>query len=296
MKSVAKLPIFVLNNDTIEHFMENLSWKSAAGLKLHAQCWTPSTPAKAVVALVHGMGEHIGRYEHVARFFNQQGFAVLAYDQQGHGKSEGARGHIVSAASLLDDVGLLLEEAGKRFPGKPVFLYGQSMGGNAVLNFALRNKPAVAGIIATSPWIQLAFKPPSIKVWAGRLVNRLTPTLSLANELATQYLSRDPAVVKAYNEDPLVHRKITAGGGVVLLGMAQNLDKTVAELGVPLLITHGSGDKITSHAASYAFAMRAKGDVTFREWPGMYHELHNEPEKDVYLNFLYSWMVEKITP
>ncbi|MCC6412429.1 MAG: lysophospholipase [Saprospiraceae bacterium] len=276
--------------------MDNLSWQSATGLKLHAQCWAPSMPVKAVVALVHGMGEHIGRYEHVAQFFNQKGIAVIAYDQQGHGKSEGTRGHIVSVTSLLDDVGKLLGEVEKRFPGKPVFLYGHSMGGNAVLNFALLNKPKVAGIIATSPWIQLAFKPSTIKVLAGRLVNRISPTLSLVSGLDTQFLSHDPAVVKAYNEDPLVHGKISAGGGVVLLDLAQKLDTAVAELGSPLLLTHGSGDKITSHAASYQFALRAKGDVTFREWPGLYHELHNELEKESYLNFLYAWMVEKITP
>lgn len=276
--------------------MENLSWQSATGLKLHAQCWTPTTPPKAVIALVHGMGEHIGRYEHVAQFFNGQGVAVLAYDQQGHGKSEGARGHLVSATSLLEDVGLLLQEAAKRFPGKPVFLYGQSMGGNVVLNHALRYKPTIAGVIATSPWIQLAFKPPALKVLAGRLVSRISPALSLASGLDTQFLSHDPAVVKAYNEDPLVHGKISAGAGVVLLDLAQNLDTAVAELSTPLLITHGSGDKITSHAASYQFALRAKGDVTFREWPGLYHELHNEPEKDTYLNFLYGWIFEKITP
>jgi acylglycerol lipase len=296
MKSVAKLPIFVLNNDTNEHFMDNLSWQSATGLKLHAQCWTPPTPVKAVIALVHGMGEHIGRYEHVAHFFNKNGIAVMAYDQQGHGKSEGARGHIVSAASLLDDVGLLLAEVQKRFPGKPVFLYGHSMGGNAVLNYALRNQPAVAGVIATSPWIQLAFKPQAIKVWAGRWVKRLVPSLSLSNDLDTLFLSHDPEVAKAYNADPLVHNKITAGGGVVLLDLALNLDKAVASLNAPLLITHGSDDHITSEPASRAFAMRAKGDVAFREWPGQYHELHNELIKDVYLNFLYSWMTEKITP
>ncbi len=293
LKSVAKLPIFVLNNDTNVHNMDNLSWQSTAGLKLHAQCWSPSTPAKAVVALVHGMGEHIGRYEHVAQFFNNRGIALLAYDQQGHGQSEGARGNIVSAASLLDDVGLLLAEAQKRFRGKPVFLYGHSMGGNAVLNFALRNQPAVAGIIATSPWIQLAFRPSAIKVWAGRLVNRLAPTLSLTNELDTLYLSHDPEVVKAYNADPLVHNKITAGGGVVLLDLAQKLNTIIAALNAPLLITHGSDDHLTSEPASLAFALRAKGDVTFREWPGMYHELHNETEKEVYLNFLHEWMTEK---
>jgi alpha-beta hydrolase superfamily lysophospholipase len=273
--------------------MDNLSWTGTSGLTLHAQCWSANHPPKAVIALVHGAGEHIGRYAHVAHFFNERNIALMGYDQQGHGQSGGRRGHIVSADSLLNDAGLLLDAVHQRFPGVPVFLWGHSMGGNVALNYLLRKKTTLAGAVISSPWIQLAFRPPAVKVWAGKLVSRLAPALSLANGLDTGFLSRDPEVVKAYEADPLVHDKVTAGGGTLLMHLAEYLDTAVADLPLPLLLVHGSADKITSAEATRAFALRAKGDVTFREWPGLYHELHNEPEKETYLRFVFEWMAEK---
>ena len=119
----------------------DVQWQSADGLQLVGRSWEPDSEPRAVVCLVHGLGEHCGRYQHVAAALTEAGFAVLACDQRGHGRSAGKRGVIPSYDALMDDIGLLLEQASQRYPGKPRFLYGHSLGGNEVINYALRRKP-----------------------------------------------------------------------------------------------------------------------------------------------------------
>ena len=121
------------------------------GIQFYFQGWQPETPPKAVVCLVHGLGEHSGRYAHVAAALNDAGYALLGFDLRGHGKSGGPRGHTPSYETLMDDIGRLLAEAAHRYPGRPQFLYGHSLGGNLVLNYALRRKPGIGGVVATSP-------------------------------------------------------------------------------------------------------------------------------------------------
>ena len=133
------------------------NWTSADGLPLVGRCWEPAGEPRAVVCLVHGLGEHSGRYAHVAAALNDAGYAVLACDKRGHGRSGGKRGHTPSYEALMTDIDLLLAQAEQRFPGKPRFLYGHSLGGNEVLNYALRRKPDLAGVVATSPGLRTAF-------------------------------------------------------------------------------------------------------------------------------------------
>ena len=150
----------------------DVQWQSADGLQLVGRSWEPAGEPRAVVCLVHGLGEHCGRYQHVAAALTEAGFAVLACDQRGHGRSAGKRGVIPSYDALMDDIGLLLEQASQRYPGKPRFLYGHSLGGNEVINYTLRRKPALAGVVATSPGLRTAFKPPAAQLAVGRLMNK----------------------------------------------------------------------------------------------------------------------------
>jgi len=170
----------------IDHFLEEVfmntfetQWKSRDGVQFYARGWEPqaSTP-KGVVCLVHGHGEHVGRYDHVGEALSAAGYALLGFDQRGHGRSAGQRGHIPSYEALLDDIALLLEQAMNRYPALPLFLYGHSMGGNEVINYALRRKPALSGVIATCPWLRLAFEPPALKVALGRMMNRIFPAFA----------------------------------------------------------------------------------------------------------------------
>jgi alpha-beta hydrolase superfamily lysophospholipase len=270
--------------------LETSTWTNREGLALLARHWPAAGTPRGVLALVHGQGEHAGRYDHLARWYNARGLAVLGYDQQGYGESAGIRGHVRSYDALLDDVGLLLDEAHARYRGVPLFLYGHSMGGNIVLNYVLRRHPALHGAVATGPWIRLAFQPPWLKVTAGRLLARLRPSLTLPTNLAAEFLSHDKAVVDAYRRDPLVHDQVSTGAGIALLESATWLDRYEGGTALPLLLQHGGADRITSAPATAALAKRISGDVTYREWPGLYHEIHNEVEQEEVFAFTLAWL------
>ncbi|OQA40829.1 MAG: Phospholipase YtpA [Chloroflexi bacterium ADurb.Bin325] len=267
----------------------NFTLTAPDGHPLLGRAWLPEQP-KAVICLIHGLGEHAGRYGHVAAMFNDAGYAVLAYDQRGHGQAPGPRGHIPSWDALLNDVGLLLAEAARRYPGLPCFLYGHSMGGNIVLRYTMDRRPALAGVVATSPAIGLS-KRPWLQQALGKIMYRVKPDFMLANGLELAGLSRDPAVVAAYEADPLVYGRISARLGLDLLDsmawVAAHPDQFPA---VPLLLVHGTADRLTSAAATEAFAGQVKGDVTLKLWPGLYHETHNEPEKAEVLRFTIEWL------
>lgn len=267
----------------------DLSWKNAEGLRLHAVHWPVEHP-RAAITLLHGQGEHIGRYAHLAGWFNRHNVAVLGYDHQGYGRSEGRRGHARNLKALLDDIGLALDETRRLYPRVPHFLYGHSMGGNLALNYVLRRRPALAGLIATGPWVRLAFPAPLLKVLAGRVLHNLTPSLRLPNGLAVHFLSHDSRVVEAYQNDPLVHDRLSVAAGIDLLDGAIWLNRYSGKAPVPMLLQHGGADKITSSHGTRALAERLSGDVTFREWPDLYHEIHNEPEREAVFAFTLEWI------
>ncbi|MFN4081735.1 MAG: lysophospholipase [Saprospiraceae bacterium] len=258
--------------------MQDFSFVNANKQLLIGRDWPVDTPM-AVLALVHGQGEHCGRYAHVAEWFNTRGIALMGFDQQGHGRTKGPRGAAHSLNSLLDDIGLFVEQVKARYPDTPVFLYGHSMGGQLALNYLLRRPSELKGGIITSPWISLAFEPPKLKVLAGKLLFRLTPMLHLPNGLAVRFISRDPEVVKAYQSDPLVHNKIGVGAAMALLEGAEWLQQYAGSSPLPVLLMHGGDDRITSCKASADFASRV-ANVTWREWPDLYHEMHNERAKE----------------
>ncbi len=273
---------------------QELKWQSSDNIEIYGQCWLTDAKPKAVVCLVHGMGEHSGRYAHVAKYLVDSGYSVVAYDQRGHGKSGGNRGHTPSYDLLLDGVSDLLKQAEKLVPGVPKFIYGHSMGGNVVLNYALRRKPDVAGIVASSPYLKLAFDPPAIKVAAGRLVNNIFPGFTQSTELDATAISRDKKVVDAYLSDPLVHDKISARFFVEVHAAGLWAIEHASEMKLPLLLFHGTEDKLTSAEGSKEFAEKVKTDCTFRLWDGLYHETHNEPEKEEVLKYIVTWLDHKV--
>jgi acylglycerol lipase len=265
--------------------------QSRDGIQFHFQGWQPESPAKAVVCLVHGLGEHSGRYAHVAAALNDAGYVLLGSDLRGHGKSGGPRGHTPSYDTLLDDIGRLLDEAAARYPSLPRFLYGHSLGGNLVLNYALRRKPAIAGVVATSPWLRLSSAPPAARMALGRVMNRLLPAFVQSSGLDPTGLSRDPEVVRAYKVDPLVHDRLSARLGMAAIENGEWAVAHAAEFpAVPLLLVHGTGDPMTSAVATQEFAAKVPGGCTLKLWEGFYHETHNEPEKADVLAFMIGWL------
>lgn len=269
------------------------SWTDARGIELYTKTWNIESPQYAV-GLVHGMGEHINRYDHVAAHINAHGGVVVGFDHQGHGQSGGPRGHAPDYASLLDGVDLLLVEIKKAYPGLPVFLYGHSMGGGVVLNYCLqRSGNGVCGVVATGPFLRLAFEPSAVRLALGKMMKGIAPGLTQPTGLKTTNLSRSAAVVTAYENDPLVHGKTSTAMALGLLEAGEQLARYQGDYPVPVLLMHGEADQITSAETTRHFAERVGGDVTYQGWPGLYHEIHNEPEQAEVLKRITDWIDEK---
>jgi acylglycerol lipase len=271
---------------------QELGWQAVDGLPLFAQEWQPKAESQAVVCLVHGLGEHSGRYAHLAAALAPAGYALLAFDLRGHGRSGGPHGHASTYEVLLDDIALLLGQAAQRFPAQPRFLYGHSLGGNLALVYTLRRQPQLAGVISTSPLLLPAFDPPAWKVALGRVLYHLWPALALSNEVNPRHLARDPAVARAYMDDPLVHDRVSARLAMDMLraGRWALEHATQFPRRLPLLLAHGSADRITSALASHQFAGRVPGDCTLKLWDDLCHETHNEPEQEAVFGFLLAWL------
>jgi alpha-beta hydrolase superfamily lysophospholipase len=275
--------------------MQHLEWQSQSAdrLALYRHSWAPNAEARAVVTLVHGFGEHSNRYQHVATALTAAGFAVVTGDHRGHGRSQGLRGHTPSYEHLMDDVAGLLAEAAQRFPDRPQFIYGHSMGGNLVLNYVLRRHPQLGGVVVTAPWLRLAFDPPAWKIAIARAMDRIYPALLQDTGEDYSLLSRDSAIGKAYAADPLVHGKMSARMFTGLHAAGLWALAHAAEFPLPLLLMHGSADGLTSAAASREFAARAPG-CTFKAWDGFYHEIHNEPEQQQVLDVIAEWLSARV--
>jgi alpha-beta hydrolase superfamily lysophospholipase len=264
-------------------------WMSSAGVTLWARRWEPENDVQAVVGLVHGLGEHAGRYGDLVARLTAAGYAVCALDLRGHGRSGGRRGHTL-VEECLSDIDRLLDDAARRHPGKPRFLYGHSFGGLLVLSHLLRRRTAVAGAVVTGPALHTDLRAQKVKVLATRVLGRFLPQVSIPSGLDSSLISRDPAVVADYRADPLVHDKVSFGFGLQALGAIDHALAHAGELPVPLLMLHGGADRLTFPSGSKAFAAAATGDCTLRIIDGAYHELHHEPEREKVFDEIISWL------
>ena len=261
------------------------------GYKLFGQLWRPEEKARGSVCLVHGLGDHSGRYIHLARFLARSGFALVAFDMRGHGKSPGKRGHAFSYEVLLDDITQLLREAKRRFPKKPLFLYGYSLGGNLVLNHALRRRPDIAGVIAASPFLILSKKISLLTIMAARIFNLIWPSFSISRKEDGKGITHDMNILRDIDKDTLHHDRISARLFIGTYDAGAWAMEKAAELSLPLLVMHGSDDVYTSPGGSEDFAKLVNGDCTFKLWKGLYHELHNELKREEVFEFLGKWLI-----
>ncbi len=264
-------------------------WSLKDGKKVYAREWMTAAP-KGVICIVHGLGEHCNRYNHVAKFFNENDFALMGVDLAGHGRTEGKKCHVEGLDVFLEQVETLLSKASEKYPGLPILLYGHSMGGNIVLNYVLRRKPKIRGLIVSGPWIQTTEKPPALLIFIGRILNWVSPGLVLSNNLNVPKISKDPEVVQAYIDDPYVYRGISARMASEMLDAANWLDKYEGEMPIPTLIMHGSEDGLTSPKASLDFSKRVEGIVVHKMWEGLYHEIHNEKEQNEVFDYTLNWI------
>ena len=269
-------------------------WKNKKGQHIFAQRWLPDGKPVAVICHVHGQSDHSSRFEHVAGFFVDHDIAFIAIDLIGHGKSAGARGHIRSFKEYTESVDMLLDEAEKLFPAVPVFVYGHSMGGTIVLHHSFNTSRNIKGYIVTSPWIKLAFEPPAWKVALGKTIKSIFPALLQPTGLVASLISHDEEVVQKYMNDKLVHGKISASAFFEILTHGHAILDHEDDLKYPVLLMHGTGDKITSCDASRTFANKHQKNLTFIEMDGLYHEMHNEPQQLTVFNEMLNWIKNTI--
>ena len=259
------------------------------GQVLRGMIQIPKENLKAVIIFVHGIGEHIHRYDHWAELFNKEGIGFTGVDLPGHGRSDGNRGDIKSYSLLGEMLDILLKSCNQTFPGCPVYIYGHSLGGGIVLDYLLRRKPKIKGAIVTSPWLRLSFEPPKSKIVMASIMKYIIPGLIQPSGLNVKHISHDLMVVEKYKNDPLVHDKISVSLFDAAMGAAKYSLMHASELNIPTLLLHGSEDLITSALGSKEFAGKSKM-VELKVWDGGYHELHNEIFKEEVFKYIMNWI------
>lgn len=268
-------------------------WTSADGLTFYVRGWEPDSQPKAVIGLVHGLGEHTGRYEHVAKVFTDAGYAIVGFDLRGHGRTGGTRGHFPSLDVVMQDVGRLFKFIGEKYPNLPQFLYGHSLGGLLSLTYALQYGASLKGVMVTDAALRSALQEQKAKIVMANVLGSLMPAMVIPSGLDPTTISRDSEVVEKYIHDPLVHDKTSLGLGKSALTAIDYCFTHAKEFVPPLLIMHGKADKLTYPSGSEDFAKLASEtnqDVALKLWDGLYHEIHNEPEKAEVLKFMVEWL------
>jgi alpha-beta hydrolase superfamily lysophospholipase len=255
-----------------------------------ARAWTPRGDKSGWIGIVHGLGEHSGRYHEVAEHFCRAGFEVIAFDLIGHGRSGGPRGHVSDYDMLLEDVDALVGELKRRGGRGPCWLYGHSLGGNLVLNFALRRGPGLSGSVVTSPLLLPVVPPPWWKRLLATALNRVVPRAVFSAGIDPTDLSHDAQAVQRYRDDPLVFGHVSVRLGVQMLAAGRWALQHADELALPTLLMHGAADRLTSAEASREFARRAGPVCTLRIWPDLFHELHWETQRTEVLDAALDWM------
>lgn len=265
---------------------------AADSLRLRTLAWPATGTPRAAVLLVHGFGEHVGRYAGVAAALNAAGYSAYGLDHRTHGASEGRpRVYLTDVERVADDLALLWARVRLAQPRLPVFLYGHSMGAYFALHFALRRPEGLVGVVSSGAPLTMDREIPRALLRLAGLVAGVAPTLPLV-PLDLDAISRDRAVVAAYKADPLVHAgRIRARMAAQIGTTLEALRERLSELRLPLLILHGGADRVVPPSGSaWLHAHAGASDKTLHIYPGLYHEIHNEPERATVLADVTSWL------
>lgn len=264
---------------------------AGSGAKLRWQAWLPEGAIRAVVVLAHGYAEHFGRYEYFAAKLNAAGIGVYALDHWGHGRSDGTYGFVPAFSAFTDGVEVLLEEVEHQHGDTPRFLIGHSMGGLIAAAHLITHQQHYSGAILSGPAIKAAQEPSKLMIWVSRLLSRLAPKLGVLG-LASEGVSRDPAVVAAYLADPLVYSgKMSARLAAEMFDAMADVRAKAGQISLPLLLLHGEADSLTSPAGSEFLAAHvASTDRELKLYPGLFHEIFNEPERDSVIADVTGWI------
>lgn len=262
----------------------------AGNLELYYQAWQADSAPKAVIALVHGFGEHGGRYRYLVNNLVPRDFTIYSFDLRGHGRSPGQRGYVNAWTEYRDDVRAFLKLVQTQEPGKTLFLYGQSLGGLMALEYGIHYTDGLKGVIVSAPLLAQAGISPLL-VTLSRILSRIMPTFSLDTKLDASTISRDPAEANAYKTDPLVHSLGTARLGTELNAAMAWTHAHAAEWKLPLLIVHGDGDRLVPITGSQQFFDHVTApDKTYITYPGGYHESHNDTHREQVFDDFAQWI------
>lgn len=269
---------------------EVTSWKTEDGVPIQCRIWDPGN-AENEVWIVHGLGEHSGRYFHLADKLVEAGFRVIIADQRGNGLSGGKRGHAASMDQLEADLSQTIHQTSNGLKG---FIIGQSMGGLLVAKYLATADHQLSAAVLLSPMFRTTNPPPAIKVWLAHLMKYLYPSLTLKAGINVADLTSDPDKIDDYRMDGLAHQMISASLGASLLETGEAVLQRAEKVSVPILVTHGDLDKITCPEAAREFADNCK-TAEFKLWEGKRHELHQETDNDQIIDQIIDWLKQHTT-
>ena len=266
-------------------------FKGVRDAQIYYQAWLPASGPKAVLIVVHGLGEHSGRYANVVNQVVPLGYAVYGLDHLGHGRSEGTRVYVDSFSDYTKTLDTFVSMVKEWQPGKPCFMLGHSMGGLITSTYLLDHQERLDGAILSGPAVKVGDSVSKLTITLGQILSTVVPKAGLVQLEATA-VSRDPAVVEAYLTDPLVHTgKTTARLAAELVKSMQRVTAQSAEIDLPLLLLQGGKDTLVDPSgAQMLYDTVSSPDKTLHVYPELYHEVHNEPEKAQVLSDLTAWL------
>jgi alpha-beta hydrolase superfamily lysophospholipase len=272
------------------------NFAGADGTSLFERVWPAAGAAIGTVVLVHGYGEHISRYEHVAQALNQAGWNVRGADLRGHGQSGGRRAACRTFGEYLADLGLLVARARQALPDKPVFLVGHSFGGLIGCMYALSRSGELAGMALSSPWLKNNVPQPAVKLLAARVLSVVMPTLSMPLGLKGTDVCRDPEIQAIYDRDPLNNKNGNTRWFTEATAAQAEVLARAGDLKLPMLVMQGGADKLSDpKRTEEVFGRIGSADKTLLMLPGQYHEIFNEcaAERNQNLATLTAWLKDR---
>lgn len=268
-------------------------FRGCDGLELFRQSWH-STPCRAGVILVHGFGEHSGRYQNLLDVLVPNGFTVFGFDHRGHGRSPGRRGHVNGWHEYREDLSRFVDLIQQEAEGIPLFMYGHSMGGLMAVDYAIHRGASLRGVMLSSPALAVPQKP-AILFLVGRILNQLVPWCYVPNRVGLEGLSRDPAVGQAYARDRLVHNNLSARLGFAIMDQIDWVQKHACELQTPVFLHYGGDDPIIPcRGSEELFPRLGASDKTLIRYDESRHEIHNELNKEEVLQNVLDWLRQRI--
>lgn len=261
------------------------------GLSIYYQAWLPEGDPKAVIIIVHGLGEHSGRYDNLVNHMVPLGYALYGFDLPGHGKSDGVREFIEEFEDYADTLTTYRKMVEGWQPGKPIFLLGHSMGGLITTDYLIDHSHDFKGAVISAPAITVPDNINQMTITLGKVLSKIAPKMGVM-ALDANLISKDPTVVKKYVQDPLVfHDKTTARLSAELLKAMLRVDEDMEKITVPFIAVQGSEDQLANpHGAKMLHERAGSQDKSIRIYDGLYHEVFNEPERDQVLADVASWL------